>query len=234
MTMKFLLVFLAACLPLAALADEAAIRKAFAERYSQVNIKSVNPTPIAGLYEVYADGQLLYADEKGDYLLMGPLVDTRSRLNLSEARLELLTTVNFGGLPFDKAVTLVKGKGERRIAVFSDPDCPYCKRLERDLATLDNLTVHLFLLPLPELHPQAMTVAREVWCAPDRAAAWRAYMLEGRRPEAGAVCDTPMEAIAGLARELGINGTPAIILSNGRRIDGAVPAARLEALLAGS
>lgn len=232
--MKSLLVFLAACLPLAASADEAAIRQALAERYPQLLIKAVNPTPVAGLYEVYAGGQLLYADEKGDHLLMGPLVDTRSRLNLSQARLELLSTVNFGALPFDRAITLVKGKGERRIAVFSDPDCPYCKRLEQELASLDNLTVHLFLLPLPELHPQAVVLSRDIWCAADRAGAWRAYMLDGKRPEAGATCAAPVESIAGLARELGIHGTPAIILPDGRRIDGALPAARLEALLGGS
>lgn len=232
--MKSLLVFLAACLPLAALADEAAIRQALAERYPQLLIKAVNPTPVAGLYEVYAGGQLLYADERGDHLLMGPLVDTRSRLNLSQARLELLSTVNFAALPFDRAITLVKGKGERRIAVFSDPDCPYCKRLEQELASMDNLTVHLFLLPLPELHPQAVALSRDIWCAADRAGAWRAYMLDGKRPEVGAACATPVEAIAGLARELGINGTPAIILPDGRRIDGALPAARLEALLGGS
>lgn len=213
---------------------EAAIRKAFAGRYPRIAIKSVTPTAIPGIYEVWAGGQLLYVDATGDHLLMGPLVDTRTRANLSQQRLAELSRVDFASLPLDQAIALVTGKGERRIAVFSDPDCPFCKRLEKELAQMDNLTVHLFLLPLAELHPGAAAVARDIWCAGDRAAAWRAYMLENGRPEGGRECDTPLADIARLAADLGIGGTPAIILPDGRRIDGAVPAARLEALLGGA
>lgn len=209
---------------------EATIRKAFAERYPRIVIQSVTPTALPGIYELWAGGQLLYVDARGDYLLMGPLVDTRTRTNLSQQRLAELSRVDFSSLPLDQSIALVKGQGARRIAVFSDPDCPFCKRLEKELAQMDNLTVHLFLLPLAELHPGAPAVARDVWCAGDRAAAWRGYMLENRRPGEGA-CDTPLKDIARLAADLGIAGTPAIILPDGRRIDGAVPAARLEALL---
>jgi thiol:disulfide interchange protein DsbC len=232
--MKHILALLLSFSSLAAHADEAAIRKAFADRYANVTITSVTATAVPGIYEVFAGGQILYADEKGDHLLMGPLVETRSRTNLTQQRLEALKTVKFESLPFDKAITIVKGKGERRIAVFSDPDCPFCKKLEQELVKMDNLTIHLFLLPLKELHPQAVEIAGNVWCADDRAGAWLAYMLEGKKPEGGKSCATPVEAIATLATELGINGTPAIILSNGRRLEGAVPAATLESLLGGS
>jgi thiol:disulfide interchange protein DsbC len=176
----------------------------------------------------------VYSDAKGDHILMGPLVDTRSRTNLTQQRLDALKVVNFDSLPLDKAITIVKGKGERRIAVFSDPDCPFCRRLEKELAGLDNLTVHVFLLPLAELHPQAVGIASDMWCAEDRAKAWSAYMLDGRKPDAGRSCTTPIEAIAALAGELGISGTPAIVLNSGRRVEGAVPAAKLEALINGS
>lgn len=212
---------------------ETTIRKAFAERYPRVPINSVTPTLIPGMYELWGGGQLFYVDQTGDYLLMGPLVDTRTRANLSQQRLAELTKVDFNSLPFDLAIPLVKGEGTRKLAVFSDPDCPFCKRLEKELAQMDDITVYLFLLPLAELHPQATQVATDVWCSGDRAGSWRAYLLEGKRPEGGKVCDTPLASISTLAGELGISGTPAIILPNGRRIDGAVPAAKLEALLAG-
>lgn len=233
--LSILLLSLLALSSLASHADEAAIRQAFAERYAKMPpVKSVVATPIPGIYEVYAGGQLVYTDEKGDYLLIGSLVDTRSKANLTQQRMDAIKTVKFDSLPFDKAITLVKGKGERKIAVFSDPDCPFCKKLEKELANLDNLTVHLFLMPLAELHPQAVGIAKDIWCAEDRAKAWSAYMLEGKKPDSGKACDTPVEAIASLAGELGISGTPAIILSNGRRLEGAIPAAKLEAMLSGS
>lgn len=212
---------------------ETTIRKAFSERYPRVPINSVTPTLIPGMYELWGGGQLFYVDQTGDYLLMGPLVDTRTRANLSQQRLAELTKVDFNSLPFDLAIPLVKGEGTRKLAVFSDPDCPFCKRLEKELAQMADITVYLFLLPLAELHPQATQVATDVWCSDDRAGSWRAYLLEGKRPETGKACDTPLASISKVAGELGISGTPAIILPNGRRIDGAVPAAKLEALLAG-
>lgn len=232
--MKRLSLLVLALFPLIAQADEAAIRQAFAERYPQAAVKSVTASLIPGLYEVYMSGQLVYADEKGDHLLMGPLVDTKTRTNLSAQRLEALSTVKFDSLPFDKAITLIKGKGERKIAVFSDPECPFCKRLEKELAGMDNLTVYLFMLPLTDLHPQSAEIANAIWCSSDRTKAWDAYLLEGKKPETSKPCSTPVDAIAKLAGELGISGTPAIVLSNGRRVDGAVPAAKLEAMLSGS
>ncbi len=232
--MKTLLALTLALLSLAVQADEAAIRQAFREGNANVPIKSVTETAIPGLYEVFSGDHIVYSDAKGDHVLIGPLVNTRSRTNITQQRLDVLKSVKFDTLPLDKAITIVKGKGERRIVVFSDPDCPFCRRLEKELAAIDNLTVYIFLLPLAELHPQAVEIARSIWCADDRAKAWSAYMLEGRKPDAGRDCATPIEAIAALAGELGISGTPAIVLPSGRRVDGAVPAAKLEALLGGS
>lgn len=222
-------------LSFSARADEATIRKNLAERYPNAPaIVAVNPTPLPGIFEVYTDNRLLYTDAHGDYLMMGNLIDTRARLNLSQQRLLELKAVKFDSLPFEHAITLVKGKGERRIAVFSDPDCPYCKALEKSLANLDNLTVHLFLMPLADLHPNAVGIAEAVWCAEDRARAWRAYMLEGVTPEGGKACATPLADIARLAAEMSINGTPAIILPNGRIIPGALSSGQIETLLGDS
>jgi thiol:disulfide interchange protein DsbC len=233
--MKHLSILLLSLLSYTAQADEAAIRKALAERYpNSPAIKAVNPTPLPGVFEVFTDGRLIYTDANGDYLLMGPLLDTRARVNLTQQRLQSLNTLDYKTLPFDQAITLVKGKGERQIAVFSDPDCPYCKQLEKELSMLDNLTVHLFLMPLAELHPQAVAISNDIWCAKDRAQAWQSYMLEGVKPETGTRCDTPVQAIAELAEKLGIHGTPAIVLPNGRLLAGALTAAQLEPLLDGS
>lgn len=232
--LKSILALTLALLPLAAQADEAAIRQALRERNGDMPIKSVTATAVPGLYEIYSDGQIFYSDATGDHVLIGSLVNTRNRTNLTQQRLEILKSVKFDALPLDKAITIVRGKGERRIAVFSDPDCPFCRRLEKELAGIENLTVHVFLLPLAELHPQAMEVARDIWCADDPAKAWSAYMLEGRKPESGRNCANPIESIAAVAGELGISGTPAIVLPNGRRVDGALPAAKLDALLGGS
>ncbi|MCU0841973.1 MAG: DsbC family protein [Thiobacillaceae bacterium] len=213
--------------------DEAAIRQTLGERYPSLRIESVTPTPIPGLYEVWGGGKLFYADEKGEYVLIGPLVETRGKTNLTQQRLTQLRAVKFDSLPLDKAIRFVHGKGERVVAVFSDPDCPFCRKLEQELAKLDNLTVYLFLHPLPELHPGAVEVARNVWCAADPAASWRAYMLDGKAPAAVADCQAPIDEISALAARLGVSGTPALIFRSGERVDGALPAERIEALLKG-
>lgn len=218
---------------LTAQADEAHIRKTLAERYPGVSVLSVSPTPISGLWEVWTGSQLVYTDATAEHLIVGSLVETRSKTNLSRQRLEALRSVPFDSLPLQHAFAVVKGKGERRLAVFTDPDCPFCRRLEKELAQIDNLTVHVFLYPLPALHPNAPEVARNVWCAADRAGRWTAYMLEGKAPEKTEGCEAPLRPIAELAERLGIEGTPALIFSNGRRVDGFIPARQIEALLEG-
>lgn len=230
--MKHLLALaLAAALAPLAQADEAAIRQTLAERYPKLQINSVTPSPVPGIFEVWGNGNLVYTDAKADYLFAGPLVNTKSRLNLSQKRIEELRAVKFDDLPLDKAIRIVRGQGERQLAVFSDPDCPFCKRLEQELAKVDNLTVHLFLYPIPALHPKATEIARNIWCAADRAKSWMDYMLENKAPAEVAACDTPIQDIADLAGRLGVEGTPALIFSTGRRVDGLIPAEQLEAML---
>ncbi len=231
--MHRLLMLVLSLLSLPALADEAAIRKAFAERYPNFKVDMVGATPVAGIYEVWGSGKLVYTDDKGDYLLVGPLVDTRTKTNLSQQRISELRAVKFDTLPLDKAFPIVKGKGERVIAVFSDPECPFCKRLEKELAQLDNLKTHIFLYPIANLHPQAPEIAKNIWCASDRGKTWSDYMLDGKAPAAVEKCQAPLDEIAQLAARIGVEGTPAIIFSNGKRIDGYVPAAKIEEMLKG-
>ena len=231
--MKHLLALALAITAGFAQADEAAIRQALSERYPGIHINSVAPSPVVGIFEVWAGGKLVYTDSRGDYLFAGPLLDTRNRVNLSQKRVDELRKVKFDALLLYKAIRIVRGNGERQVAVFSDPDCPFCKRLEQELAKVDNLTVHLFLYPLAELHPKSPEVAKNVWCSADRARSWMDYMLESKAPAEAPACDTPIRDIAALAARLGVEGTPAIIFSNGKRADGAIPASQIEALLNG-
>ena len=138
-----------ASLSLVATAQESDIRKALAERIPQMDkIDEVRPTPMKGLYEVRIGTDLFYTDAKGNYVIQGELIDTKARRNLTEDRIAKLTAVDFSALPLKDAFTIVRGDGKRKVAVFEDPNCGYCKRFERDLQNVDNVTVYMFLYPI--------------------------------------------------------------------------------------
>jgi thiol:disulfide interchange protein DsbC len=212
----------------AAHADEAAIKQTLTERYPRIVIQSVVPTPLPGLFEVYANGQIIYVDKQADYLLVGPLKETRTKVNLTQQRLEALQTIDFSSLPLDKAILVQRGNGSRKIAVFSDPDCPYCKALEKELALLDNVSIYTFMYPLEDLHPGATAKADAIWCAPDRAAAWSGQMLKGKLDIPTEKCATPVQDIIKLGTRYSVQGTPAMIFSDGKRIEGSIPVAEIE------
>lgn len=220
--------------PVWAAGEEAQIRAALAAAMPGVTIKSITKLPYADLYEVVMNGSnVFYTDSKGQIGLFGNLVELKSRTNLTEQRRRELTTVDFSRLPLDKAIIKVKGNGSRKLAIFTDPDCPYCKRLEQDMKGITDVTVYVFLFPLAQLHPDAPRKAKAIWCAPDRVQAWDDLMLQGKEPEATteAGCSTPMDEIARLARELNISGTPGLIFGNGKMVPGAIPASDIEKFL---
>lgn len=212
-------------------ADEAAIKTNLEARFPGAKVNSVATTPMKGIYEVVVDGdQIIYTDAQADYVMVGNLLETKTRRSLTEERMDKLSEVKFDTLPLDQAIPVVRGDGKRKFAVFSDPDCPYCRRLEMELEKLDNVTMYIFPYPLA-MHPEAARKSRQVWCSADRAKAWRAMMLEGKDPTGREDCANPVDANVALGQKLNINGTPAIILSNGRRVAGLVPADRLEGML---
>ncbi|MBB5019239.1 thiol:disulfide interchange protein DsbC [Chitinivorax tropicus] len=205
------------------------IKKKLAERLPNVKIDSVANTPISGLYEVVVNKRdIVYVDREAKYLMDGNLVDLSVRKSLTEERAADLRRVDFGTLPFDDAIKVVKGKGERKLAVFSDPDCPFCKRLEASLKDMDNVTIYTFLYPLAQLHPDAPRKSALVWCAADRVSAWNALMHEGKLPEGEGKCDTPLAKIASLAEQYGISGTPGIVFPNGKLVPGAISREQIE------
>lgn len=212
-------------------AQEAVIRKTLAERIPQMEkIDEIRPTPMPGLFEVRIGTDLFYTDAKGNYVIQGELIDTKARRNLTEDRINKLTAVDFSALPLKDAFTLVRGDGKRKVAVFEDPNCGYCKRFERDMQNIDNVTVYLFLYPI--LSPDSAEKSRNIWCAKDRAAAWTDYMLRDKNP-AAASCDTAaLQRNLAFGRKHKITGTPTLIFADGTRVPGAVPAAEVERRLA--
>lgn len=217
-----------------ALAQEAAIRKALSERIPALpKIDEVRPTPVAGIFEVrYGGSEIFYSDATGDHIFVeGVMLATRTMTNLTEARLDKLNAIDFSSLPLKDAIAVKQGNGKRRVAVFADPNCGFCKRFERDLMSIKDVTVYTFLIPI--LGPDSTAKSRDIWCAADSGKAWRGWMLDGKNPpKAGAKCDAAaLERNLALSRQYRINGTPAVVFEDGTRRPGAIPAETIEQLL---
>jgi thiol:disulfide interchange protein DsbC len=215
-------------------AQEAAIRQALAQRLPQLKVvDEIKPAGVSGLYEVRVNGsEIYYTDAKGDFLIDGQIIETKTRRNITEDRIAKLTAIPFDSLPIKDAFTLVRGNGQRKMAVFEDPNCGYCKRFERDLQKVDNVTVYLFLYPV--LGPDSVKKSQDIWCAKDRAVAWQDWMLRDQPAgAANAACDTGAVARnVELGRKYKITGTPTLLFVNGARVPGAVDSARVEQALA--
>jgi thiol:disulfide interchange protein DsbC len=230
MIKKLLGILLGVLLSSSAFADEASLRKTIEATYPGVQIESITKTSYAGLYEVFLDGQIVYADDKFSFLIAeGKLIEPKTKRNITAERMEELTKVNFAALPFEQAVKVVKGNGSRKLVVFSDPDCPFCKRLEqKELVNITDVTVYTFLYPIPQLHPDAANKSRAIWCAPDRSKAWMDWAMSGKLPKNAASCDNPIDKIADLGKQLGVTSTPTLIFADGKRMLGAYPAKDIE------
>lgn len=212
-------------------AGEGDIKKNIETRFPGAKVDSVAKTPVAGVYEVVVDGgEIVYADANGDHVFTGDMLETASKRNLTKERMDKLSEIKFDTLPLDQAIKTVKGDGKRVLAVFSDPDCPYCVKLEHELAKLDNVTIHTFMFPLP-MHADAPRKSRLVWCSTDRAQAWKDLMLSKKVPDGKGDCANPVEANLELGARLRVQATPTLILGNGKRLAGAVPAAQIDRAL---
>lgn len=214
----------------AAQADDAAIRKTLNERFPNLpKIDEISKTPIPGLYEIRIGTDVMYTDETGQHIIQGQIIDTRTKANLTEERIDRLTAIDFASLPLKDAFVIKQGSGARKLVVFSDPNCGYCKRVERDLMSLKDVTIYTFLYPI--LGPDSSVKSRDIWCAKDPGKVWRAWMLDGVAPvKAMGKCDTSaVERNVELGRKYRVQGTPALVFSDGSRAPGAVPAEQIEA-----
>lgn len=225
------LLLVSSLLACSANADQAAIKKNLTAQFPGAAITSITKTPYAGLYEVLIDGQIIYTDETAAYVFLGSVIDTKAKKNITNERMAKLNEVRFDNLPFENAIKFVKGNGSRKLAVFSDPECPFCKKFEQELTKVDNITVYIFPYPIAGLHPQATAAAKAIWCAPDRNAAWQDALLKGVLPKNDGNCKNPVEANVELGNMLHVSGTPTLIFANGQRVPGMVPADKLEKML---
>lgn len=199
--------------------DIAAIKKNLEKRNPPMNAKSIRLSPIAGLYEVFANGNMFYVDKTVSYVMVGgSLLEDASKKNLTAESIKELTSIKFDSLPFKNAIEIKKGTGTYKFAVFSDPDCPYCKTLEQglDKMGITDYTAYIFLFPLKELHPDAPIKAESIWCAKNRQEAWSNWMIKGTEP-VKATCENPLASNEKLADEFGIAGTPTIYLNDGKQ-----------------
>jgi thiol:disulfide interchange protein DsbC len=214
-------------------AVESALRKNLPARLpSFPQIDQVSRTPMPGIYEVRIGTDLFYTDAEGNYVITGEMMDTRARRNLTEERMDKLLAIDFGQLPVKDAFVIVRGNGKRKLAVFEDPNCGYCKRFERDMQKIDNVTVYMFLYPI--LGPDSTEKSRAVWCARDKGSAWTGYMVRGEPlAKADAGCDaSALARNVEFGRKYKITGTPTLVFADGSRVPGAIPAAEIEKLLA--
>lgn len=224
---KMLLLTLALTFGALALADESDIRKAMETKLG-TKVDSVVKSGYLGLYEVYADGNIFYTDEKVTAILLGgQLIDARSMRNVTEDRIKKLTAIRFSDLPLERAIKQVRGDGRRVLVTFEDPNCGYCKRLAKELLKLDNVTVYTFLYPI--LSEDSVRKSRQIWCSNDRAKTWNDWMLDAKAPPSREDCDvTAISRNQEFGRKLNISGTPTLFFADGERIPGAVPLARIE------
>lgn len=214
----------------AAYGSEAAIRKSVQARFPELPVESVSKTPFNGIYEVVLGGRILYTDEKTSFIFFGALLDTRGagERDLTAERSAQLTAQTLKKSS-EQAIKRVRGNGKRVIYTFEDPNCGYCKQLQRELGKVTDITVYTFLWPI--LSPDSVEKSRGIWCSKDRARAWEDYMARGTPPPSDGKCDVPIDKNKLLATRFRINGTPAIFLADGRMLGGYVPAEELEQAL---
>jgi thiol:disulfide interchange protein DsbC len=223
---------LLACSLGSAFAQEAVIRKNLAERLPALSkIDEVSKTPMNGLYEIRVnESDIFYTDAEGNFLLQGNLIDTKAKRNLTEERVEKLSAIDFAALPLKDAFTQVRGNGKRKMAVFEDPNCGYCKRFEHDLQKVNDVTIHTFLIPI--LSPDSAEKAKNIWCAKDKNKAWLDWMVRDQ-PAAKASCDTAaLERNLAFSKKYKITGTPTVFFADGSRVPGAIGAPQIEKMLA--
>ena len=211
-----------------AYAGEAEIKNTLHKKIPQIGqINHVGKSAVPGLFEVITQDHLFYTDDKAQFLIDGAVYDLRTMRNLTEERSRKLFAIDFNKLPFELAVKQVKGDGSRKLAIFTDPNCGFCKKLEKELKQIDNITIYQFMYPI---FPGSEEKVRGVWCSKDRSKAWDDLMQEGIAPPAGN-CDTPIAKVLALGKQLKINGTPGLIFGDGTSNPGYMPTAELEKAL---
>ena len=207
--------------------DAEAVKSALKKKFPEAPIDTVRKVPYGNLYEVVGNGEIYYTDDKTTFLLIGTLVDVKTKENVTEARQRQVNAVKFENLPLDSAFKIVRGNGSRKVAIFADPNCGYCKRFERDLLGINDITVYTFLYPI--LSPDSMEKSKQIWCSADRGQAWIDYMTKNAALKGDGKCDTSgIDKALAFGKEKRVTGTPTIFFEDGERVPGAMPIAQFE------
>jgi thiol:disulfide interchange protein DsbC len=206
----------------------ASVKKALEAKFPGAQLGVISKSPYLGLYEAQLDDRLVYTDAKVMYVFVGSIYDTVARVNLTDQRLRQLNRIDIGTLPLELALKKVKGDGSRKLYVFADADCPFCKRLEAEMKGLDNVTIYTFLFPIDSLHPESARKSAQIWCSADRNKAWDEWFDTGKLPDNKGDCPTPIEKTAALGQKYHVNATPTLVFADGSVIPGALPLAQLE------
>ncbi|MEO5677079.1 MAG: DsbC family protein [Usitatibacter sp.] len=210
----------------AAAQDADKVKAELKKRVPEAPVDAVRKIPYGGLYEVTMGSEIFYTDEKASFLVLGSIVDLRTKENITEARMRQVNRVNFADLPLDSAIKIVRGNGSRKVAIFEDPNCGYCKRFERDLSAVNDITVYVFLYPI--LGEGSVVKSKAVWCAPDRVKAWLDVMVRDTPVSNDGSCATPIDKILAFGQSKRIQGTPTLIFEDGERVPGVMAIADLE------
>jgi len=237
-----IVLLLALSLPLAATAqdslkadaaarDSAAVKKLIEAKFPGAPVTNVSKSPYFGLYEAQLDDRMIYTDAKVTYVFVGSVYETVARTNLTDKRLRELNRVAIDTLPLELALKKVKGDGSRKLYVFADADCPFCKRLETEMKGLDNVTIYTFLYPIDSLHPESARKSAQIWCSADRNKAWDEWFDTGKLPDNKGDCPTPIVQTSALGQKYDVNATPTLVFADGSVIPGALPLAQLESEL---
>ncbi len=209
----------------------AKIRATLHERIPELQVESIHKSPLPSLYEVNTGSELVYTND-GVLLFAGRIVDSKSRADLTQARWDELNAIDFNTLPLDLAIKTVRGDGSRKVAVFADPLCPYCRQLEQEMQGVTNVTVYTFLFPLETIHPGASVKAVDIWCSKDRGSAWSKWMLQKTDPGDTRCTGAPIDKLQALGNKLHIDSTPTLFTADGKRTRGAIKHNEIEQLLA--
>jgi len=213
-------------------ANEKSLQKLIEQQYPDIKIQSIKKTNFNDLYEVYLGNQIIYTDQSFKFLIIeGQLVDPKSKKNITAERLADLQKIAFENLPLDLAIKIKKGIPQKKVAVFSDIDCPFCRKLEKEvLMKLDNVEIYTFIFPLA-IHPEAEQKSLKIWCSYDPATNWVNFMKTADLPDNNGDCASPIDEIQNFAKKYGIQSTPTIIFEDGKRVSGAIPKDEFKSLL---
>ncbi|MBC9230715.1 DsbC family protein [bacterium SPL81] len=214
------------CISALSFANVETVKSNLNQNYPNIQVTNIQKTEMAGLYSANLDKQIIYLDENAQYMFVGSMVRMKDQKNLTKDLVLKQNSIDWNNLPFKDAIKTVKGNGKRELAIFSDPNCPYCKKLEAELDKLNDVTIYTFIYPLK---PQSIAVSKQIWCDANQAYAWKNLLEKNIQPKAK-TCANPIERNLELGRKLGVTGTPTLIFANGLKMVGGRSAEDIQAI----